>query len=484
MMLLLAALLAAQDPDYETTLLETGALTHHIEARDLNGDGKPDLIIQNGRDLQVFLQVTVDGKGSYSPKPQQVLRLDPSVFLWTFAALDGEKFPTIFTAGSRAIQAIPFDGAAFGAPRDLVVHPSMFEGSVAESRAPLFAEFAPDLDHDGRSEVLLFQEDEILVMKQYPGGEFRCLQKLPVPMDVATLVPWAPHQKLTQTIGVPLLSFGDTDGNKRMDIAYYREESIGIFRQQADGTFQVAESKDLAVDKKRRRNRFLQFDVPPRVADFNGDGLLDVVLIYPSKGRVHVYYGRPGRNDWTQPDQVMNVADGWSTGIYLEDLGGRGKLDLVMGVVRKFGISEGIQVFLSGKVDLELHIYSMQENGRFSKDPVQELKFPIPFSFQVTRDSATLDLVFRPNFRGDFNKDGLRDMLVRVDEHTLKIYPGAKDRAIQDQPSGTITMNPPAGVSTTEPFVMDLNGDGVSDLILKHVLVDPPRHVLELKLSK
>jgi hypothetical protein len=306
-----------------------------------------------------------------------------------------------------------------------------------------------------------------------------------VPMDVSTVVPWAPHQKLTEKIGVPLLSFGDTDGNGRTDIAYYREESIGVFRQQEDGSFAVGESKDLTVEKKRKRaNRFLQFDVPPRVADFNGDGLLDVALIYPSKGRVHVYYGRPGRNDWTQPDQVMNVADGWSTGIYLEDLGNRGKLDLVMGVVRKFGISEGVQVFLSGKVDLELHIYPMQADGRFSKDPVQELKFPIPFSFHVTRESASLDLVFRPNFQGDFNKDGLRDMLVRVDERTLKIYPGVKERIIQDEPSGTILMNPPEGVSTTEPFVMDLNGDGVSDLILRHVLVNPPGHVLELKLSK
>jgi len=480
MMLLLAALLALQDPSYETVALETGPLTHHIEARDLNGDGRLDLLIQNGRDLQVYLQ----DKGTYAPKPTQVLRLDAGVFLWTFGALDGEKFTSIFTAGSRGIQGIPFDGTAFGAPRDLVVHPSMFEGVVADARAPLFTPFAPDLDKDGRSEVLLFQEDEIFVMKQYPGGEFRCLQKLPVPMDVATLVPWAPHQKLTQSIGVPLLSFGDTDGDGRTDIAYYREESIGVFRQKPDGGFLFGENQDLAVEKKRWRKRFVQFDVPPHVADFNGDGLLDVALIYPSKGRVHVYYGRAGRGDWTQPDQVMNVADGWSTGIYLEDLGGRGKLDLVMGVVRKFGISEGIQVFLSGKVDLELHIYPMQDDGRFSKDPVQELKFSIPFSFQVTRDSASLDLVFRPTFTGDFNKDGLRDMLVRVDERTLKIYPGVKDRVIGNEPSGTITMDPPAGISTTEPFVADLNGDGVSDLILKHVLVNPPKHVLELKMSK
>src|SRR5579864_3691968 len=67
MNLLLAAVLAAQDPAYETTFLETGTLTHHIEARDLNGDGKPDLIIQNGRALQIFLQ----NGGKYTTKPQQ-----------------------------------------------------------------------------------------------------------------------------------------------------------------------------------------------------------------------------------------------------------------------------------------------------------------------------------------------------------------------------------------------------------------------------
>lgn len=480
-MLALAAVLALQDPQYETIMLETGTRTQHIEAKDLNGDGKPDLIIQNGRDLQIFLQQ--DGK--FTPQPQQILRLDASAFLWTFGQLEGQTHPAILTAGSRGIQAIPFDGNAFGSARDLIVHPSIFEGTCSEGHAPLFVPFAPDLDHDGRSQLLLFEMDEILVMKQEDGGAFRCLQKLPLPMDATTLVPWAPHQKLTQAIGVPLLSFGDITGSGRSDIVYYHDEGIGVFRRQEHGGYLPVESRTLTADKKQKRGgRFLQFDVPPRIADFNGDGLLDIALIYPSKGRVHVYYGRPGRQDWTQADQVMNVADGWSTGVYLEDLAGRSKLDLIMGVVRKIGISEGIQVFLSGKIDLELHLYPMQDSGRFSKDPQQELKFSIPFSFHVTRDSASLDLVFRPNFKGDFNKDGLRDMLVRVDERTLKIYHGSKTQIIESEPTGTILMNPPEGVSTTEPFVMDLNGDGVSDLILKHVLVNPPRDVLELKLSK
>src|SRR6185295_14967446 len=102
MILALAALLSLQDPSYDTIMLETGVRTDHIEARDLDGDGKPDLVIQNGRDLQIFLQKD----GTYSTKPQQVVRLDPTVFLWTFGQLDGQAHPSILAAGSRGIQAL------------------------------------------------------------------------------------------------------------------------------------------------------------------------------------------------------------------------------------------------------------------------------------------------------------------------------------------------------------------------------------------
>src|SRR6187455_2117282 len=97
MILALAALLALQDPQYETLMLETGTRTDRIEARDLNGDGKPDLILQNGRDLQIFLQKN----GGFTAKPQQVVRVDPTVFLWTFGMLDGQTHPAVLTAGSR-----------------------------------------------------------------------------------------------------------------------------------------------------------------------------------------------------------------------------------------------------------------------------------------------------------------------------------------------------------------------------------------------
>lgn len=477
----LLALLAlmAQDPVYDTAPLEAGSRVDAVVARDLDGDGKLDLLLQSGRDLHVFL----NGNGRFGPKPSKSVRLDPTVFLWTLGELDGQPRPALLTSGSRAIQGHAFENGGFGAARDLVVHPSIFEGSLAEGRPPLQHEFTVDLDKDRRSELLLYRKDAIFVMKQSEAGDFRCLQKLPIPVDVVTLLPWQPQLNLQEKSQVPVMAVGDISGDGRPDLGVYREEAIEIFTQR-DGRFGSGEARDLTLEKRKRRGqRFFQFDLPPRIEDFDGDGLLDLALVYPSKGRVQVYYGSSGKTDFSQPDMIMKVADGWSTGIYVEDLNGDKKLDLIMGVVRKFGITEGIQVFLSGKVDLELHVYPT-EGTRFTKNPAAELKFSIPYSFQLSRESANLDLIFRPNFKGDFNKDGLRDMLIATDPRTLRIYRGSKERPIEERPGGAIAMNPPEGVATTESFVADLNGDGVSDLLLKHVLVNPPRHVLELKLSK
>ncbi len=480
MTLLAALILATQDPAFETSVLEGGTRADAVQARDLTGDGCLDLVVQNGREIQVF----PSENGRYLTRPSHVVRLDPSAFLWTLGSLDGEKRPALFAAGSRAIQAHRFDGKGFGPPSDLVVHPSIFEGTCADGRAPAPLDFAPDLDGDGRSDLLLFHPDGVLVLRQHPGGEFRALQRLAVPVEAAVTVPWQPHLNVASRTVVPLLSAGDMDGDGLADVVYYLDESIGVFRRRPEGGFLPETIHGLAAERRKPRQRFFKFDVPPRMEDFNADGQLDLALVYPSRGRVQVYYGHAGRKDFSQPDQLMSVSDGWSSGVYFEDLDGDGKLDLIMGVIRKIGITEGIQVFLSGRLDLELHVYPMEASGRFTKDPARELRFSIPYSFSVTRDSASLDLVFRPNLRGDFDRDGLRDMLVATGDKTLRIYPGEKGRGFSERPSGAIAMAPPAETSTTEPFVWDLNGDGVSDLVLRHAVVHPPRHVLELKLSK
>ena len=481
MMMALAILLAAaQGPAYDTRMLETGGRADAILAHDLNGDARPDLIVQNGRDLQVFLF----REGGLPARADHVVRLGRTIFLWTFGTLDGGRLPALLTAGSRGIHGSAFDGRVFGEPRDLVIHPSLFERPAAGDGPPLHLDFAPDFSGDGLSDALLYTRESIFMMRQFPGGAFRCVGKLPLPVKTGVTILKRIKRNLTETTGVPVTAFGDVDGDGRWDLSWYVDESLGVFRQTASGSFDAMGVMDLSTAKKKRRRRFLRFDLPPKVRDFNGDRLLDLAVIYPSKGRVQVYYGREGRKDFAQPDAIMNVSDGWTTGIYDEDLDGDGKLELVVGVVRKFGIAEGIEVFLSGKVDVELHLYPMQASGQHAKDPVQELKFSIPYALQVTRESATIDLVFRPNFKGDYNGDGLKDLLIPADSSSLAVYPGVRGRLISRKPSGTIRMNTPDGATHTLPFIADFNADGVSDLVLKHVLPGKKGHVLELKLSK
>jgi hypothetical protein len=91
------------------------------------------------------------------------------------------------------------DGKAFAAPRDVIVHPSIFEGAAAEGHPPVYLDFAPDLGRDGRSEVLVFQKDELFIMHAQPGGEFRCLQKLPITVDETMVMPWTAHMKLSES---------------------------------------------------------------------------------------------------------------------------------------------------------------------------------------------------------------------------------------------------------------------------------------------
>lgn len=478
-MIALALFALLQDPAFDTIKIDAGPRVDRILTPDVNGDGFPDLLLQCGRDLRLHLYEKGFAKG-----PSQTLRLQAPVFLWTLASLDGKR-PALLTAGSRAIQAHAFDGRTFAAAgTDLVVHPSLFEGEAAEEPPPLQVDFAPDLDGDGRAELLLFQKDGMIVMRRHAEGDFRGAQKLPLPVDVATAMQWNPVRKVTEITSIPILAFGDVDGNQKTDIGYYRDETVGFYRQGADGRFTDGERRDLTTGKRKRRELFLKFEIPPRVGDFNDDGFMDLVLIYPSKGRTHVFYGRAGRTDFTEPDEVLKIADGWSTGVYLEDLDGDGKQDLIMGVIRKLGVTDGLQVLLSGRVDLELHFYPMKGDGRFAKDPVQELKFTIPFAFHVTRESAALDLTFRPQFKGDFNKDRRRDLLVPGDEGTLRIHWGVADRMISDLPGASILLQPPAGTVLTESVVADFNGDGASDLVLKHKVGDPPRVELEIRISK
>ncbi len=475
-----------QDLPYDTVRLDVDK-ADSIDSIDLNADGRPDLVVTAGRAAKIFLFRPDAG---FSRTPDRTIAFGPDAYLWTaarFVDMPGLQL-AVFT--SRGIQRYPRTGPAeWAGPEDLVVAPNLFRGAAQADAAPLRLEFLRDLDGDGFAEALYFVEEALWIFTQDKDASgkarFRLKQKLPLPAESELKTGWGPHHRLTQTVSVPLLVVGDVNEDKRLDIMYLRKESVGQFIQRADGRFDVPQEGALAGERKKARRQFLKFEAPPRIADFNGDGALDVAIPdnYRFRARVDIYFNRRGRPDFTTPDAVLKVEDAWSSGIYVEDLDGDGKPEIVQGVIPKFGVVGGIQTFLSGKIDVELHFHRL-EKGTFLNTPAQRLSLAIPYTFHATLDSATADLKFWPQLKADLDGDGSRDLIVGSGERELAVHFGRKKELMSRDAGAKIALDPPDRTVSTKTYIADFNGDKRSDLVIRYETAGRGASVVDVKVSK
>jgi hypothetical protein len=475
---------AAQEIPFDTVRLEVDR-ADAIDAVDLNADGRLDLVVSAGRQARIFL--FKPGRG-FVPAPDRTHTFPNDVYLWTPATFVDAPGNQIATFSARGIQRfVRTEGGDWRGPEDLIVAPNLFHGAAQADAAPLRLEFLRDLNGDGFSDAFFLVPGGIWIFPQTKDAagrpRFRLLQKLSLPVDAGMQIGFGPHQKLRQLVSVPLLATGDINRDGRPDLMYYLSETIGQFIQREDGRFTGTGALAVTMDRQKSRNQWVKFEAPPRLADFNADGMLDVAVVYWQKGRVHVYFNRNGRTDFTSPDAVLKVENAWSSGIYVEDLDGDGKPEIIMGVIRKLGIFGAIQTFVSGKIDLELHFHRL-EGDTFTNSPAQQLTFSVPYTFQATRESAEPDLKFRPELKADLNGDGLKDLLVGEDDRTLAVHFGRKSDVVSEKAGATIALNPPPNAASTKTFVADFNGDGRSDLVVKYEIVDRRTAVVEVKITK
>jgi len=481
---LLASPAFAQELTFDTVRLQPGQ-ADAIDAVDVNDDGRPDLLVTGGRSARIFL---FRAEGGFKPAPDRTLDFGPDAYLWTVAKFADAPGLQIVVFTSRGVQRYVRTGPAeWRGPEDLIIAPNLFHGTAQADAAPLRLDFMKDLDGDGLSDALFLAPEGLWIFPQEKDGagkpRFRLKQKLAIPFGAGMESQWGPHQKLSQLVSIPLIAVGDANKDGRADLVYLYEGTIGQFFQKEDGRFEAAATGALSAGRSKPRRTYLKFEAPPRLVDLDGDGMLDVAVPDPFKGRVDIYFNRRGRPDFTSADAVLKVEDAYSSGIYVEDLDGDGKPEIVMGVIRKFGIIGGIQTFISGKIDLELH-YHRLEKGTFTNSPAQQLTFSVPFTFHATRDSAEPDLKFWPELKADLDGDGLRDLIIGRGDHELAVHFGKKNVLVAADEGAVVPFDPPEGTASTKTVVADFNGDGRSDLVLKYEKVERRDAVIDVKLSR
>ncbi|HZU98222.1 MAG TPA: VCBS repeat-containing protein, partial [Planctomycetota bacterium] len=341
----------------------TGSSPRHVITADLNGDGLRDLVVanQHGNTVSVLLQDPAS-PSSFLPATNYATGVGPSGV--AIADLNGDGRPDLVVPnlGDGTVQVFLQDPA----------HPGSFLAPTTYTvGANPACVVVADLDHDGRPDlaVALDTNSKVMIMLQDPANpgkflpgtsygagaepQFLALGDLNGDgwLDIATANPDSGTASVSILLADPahpgaflaptVLTGGttemsvvvaDLDGDGKLDVVASSRDSndVSVWRGKGDGTFGPRSDFPTAANA---------WDV--RVADMNGDGRPDLVVAEWGAGSVFVLLQDPANPGSFLPGPRFLVG-GNPSWLEVADFSGSGKLDLA---VANWG-SADVQVLL------------------------------------------------------------------------------------------------------------------------------------------
>ncbi|HZY78673.1 MAG TPA: choice-of-anchor tandem repeat GloVer-containing protein [Cyclobacteriaceae bacterium] len=294
--------------DYTTGEYPIGATV-----ADLDGDGRPELIVANhsGNTISVFQNLAAPGvlaAGSLASKIDIAANASPIGV--AAGDIDGDGLLDIVATNTNNTVSVfrnkhsgnTFSaGALFDTRVDFTVDNNSYDVAIG------------DLDGDGRNDI---------VTANMAGPTISVLRNTATPGSI-TVSSFAPKIDFAATSGINSLKLWDLDGDKKPDVVYgIANGNIGVFRNQSTPGSFLAGSLAAKVE----------FTTPAvngfAIGDIDGDNLPDLA-VGTSINVVSVLRSSsvPGIVSFAPPVTVSIPQDG--TNCALSDVDGDGKLDIV-----------------------------------------------------------------------------------------------------------------------------------------------------------
>ena len=378
----------------------TGSGTHSVAVGDLTGDGTLDLVAANQRNQTISVLL---GNGDGTFRYGDVYRTPPSPGAVVLADLNSDGRTEIVAANlyGNAVTVLLGNGdGTFRAPHDYLT-----------GATPL-AVVAADVNGDGRLDLVTanWGNDSITVLPGNGDGTFLTAVGSPAGTSPRFIVAGDfTHHGFP---GLAVAELGAADANE--------PSSVSIVADQGDGTFRIVNTFPVGLGN-------LHFVT----GDFNGDGNLDLAVIWDGNPAGQLYHNAGGlevllgNGDGTfQPPQTYMVGINPST-LVAADFNGDGRLDLI--------------VATNGTHTLSI----LLGNGDGTFQAAQPLNIPQP-----PHVVAALDL----------NHDGIPDLVGLGPGVNISVLLGNGDGTFQ--PARTYDV----GGSPSGLVAADFNGDGNLDL--------------------
>ena len=219
----------------------------------------------------------------------------------------------------------------------------------------------------------------------------------------------------------------------------------------------------------------IQHRVVKKIEDINGDGVPDIAVQFTKSSGVldktidfEFFYGVQTEAKLSYPARAntsITSEDTLSDLRFLDrDMDGKKEVSVSSFDI---GISQIVGALLSGSIDQDVLIFSMDENSQFGKEPLVSQEVEMTFSLSSgTQGEPLVKLV-------DINGDTVKDIVYSDGDElirTLLATPDQKKPYQKRSQRQKMSMpKNPANASTE-----DLNGDGKTDLVLHHGPADNP----------
>lgn len=293
----------------------TGNDSETIFAGDVNGDGKPDLVVsnvvtsadKNGTDSISILLQEWGNPGMFLPASNYATGKSPAVAL---GDVDGDGLPDLLVGTTR-------DPAGISLYRQSSLNPGTFEPPVQiASLQGVSAIVAGDFDRDGRLDICLATVTGIFILLQDASAPGTFLPAVEYPagdQPIAIAMGYLNNDGLPDLV---VANYGSPNGQKR--------GSVSIFLQDPTTPGTLLPANEYATGFR---------STSVAIGDLNGDGMVDIAVANPvssgSNGNISILFQAPGHMGIFLP-AVNYPAFSQPFSIAISDLDRDGNADLVV----------------------------------------------------------------------------------------------------------------------------------------------------------
>jgi hypothetical protein len=467
-----ALAVAAAGPRFRVEPLVVEGEVASVNATDLDGDGKKDLLAVYTTGLppyqKRFIAIFWNRNGIFAPRPDLVLPVSDEEACAFDVGPTSTAADDLLMITPRGVQAQSFPGRVAQAKRVLLEHPTLFHQPI-EGQLPRLR-VVQDLSAPGSHDIVLPALGSLAIYKR-TAGTYEKTAELEIDMEVsggavrrgtgrAEVAPFEVRY------GFPAIHLADATGHKLLDIIATQEDRVAVYRQQPGLLFHAQPdfTRDFAV-RSASDHRERESSAAVLVADLDGDGVADLVVrkqvlqgISSASATSYVYFGHSGGGGYDQkPAQTLESEGIGLLQPQLIDLTSDGRPDLVVPET-SFGVFALIRMLTAKTASVNFQLFPFDKaKRRFAEKPSVEraLTFHIPISGGADLQAISLE--------ADVTGDKRPDLIFGSSDDELSIYPGLGNGEFAAEAVETVSV-----LATAQLDAVDLDGKGRADLLLHY----------------